>query len=231
MKILVFFSGSLRLDLNTLTYYITEFKKNFENTNYDLRYLFITDKSSPFIYCNYNHVQEELSKHANVIFIEKNKNLQVNTINKYSTISLMYYKHIQNYINITHSKFDYVIKIRNDALIKINEISKYFDNNTYSAPRYWYNKSTECKANDHFIITPFSKFMKLEFSDENINKLAPLNYDTEILTESIFLPDKTIDIKDVLEYVLNGTLKFHIKNNIIISCNFDHRNSLAAIKE
>lgn len=230
MKVLVFFSGSLRLDLNTLIYYITEFKKNFENTNHDIKYLFITDKSSPFMYCNYNYIKEELSKHANVIFIEKNRNLYVNTINKYSTISLMYYQHIQNYINITHSDFDYVVKIRNDVLIKINEISKYFDNNTYVAPRYWYCTNIKSTANDHLIIIPFSKFMKIDFSDKTINDLAPLYYDTEILTENIFLPDKTIYINDVLEYLLNGSLKFHIKNNIIMSCNFNPHNSIAVLK-
>jgi hypothetical protein len=172
MKILVFFSGSLRLDLYTLIHYIKEFKQNFENTNYEITYLFITDKSTPFMYCNYAHLKEELSKHVNVIFIEKNMNLRVTTINKYSTISLMYYKHIQNYINKTRSEFNYVIKMRNDAIIKIDGISKYFNNNTYVAPRYWYCTNVKNTANDHLIIVPFSKFMNIDFSDENINKLA-----------------------------------------------------------
>ena len=59
MKILCFFSGSLRLDLNTYIHYINEFKKNFEEINCDslksieITYLFITDKSSSFIYFDY----------------------------------------------------------------------------------------------------------------------------------------------------------------------------------
>lgn len=53
MKILCFFSGSLRLDLNTYIHYINEFKQNFEKINHnelkepiEITYLFITDKSS-----------------------------------------------------------------------------------------------------------------------------------------------------------------------------------------
>jgi hypothetical protein len=45
----------------------------------------------------------------------------------------------------------------------------------------------------------------------------------------MFLPDKPIDLNDILEYVLSGSLKFHIKNNIIISGTFDPYNSIAVL--
>jgi hypothetical protein len=229
MKTLCFFSGSLRLDLNTIIHYIKEFKKHFENMNHEITYLFITDKKNPYIYLNLDHFKTEISKHATVLFVEPNHNLNVNTMNNYSTISLMYYNHIQDYINKTNSNFDYIMKIRNDTFIKINKIEKYFNNNTYVLPRYWYNTNPNSLANDHFFIMPFLKFINIDFSNLNINKLAPLNWDTEILTQSIILPDKTIDIHDVLEYLLNGSTKFHIKHNKIITCSYDPFNSLAKI--
>lgn len=229
MKILCFFSGSLRLDINTFIYYIKEFKKHFENMNCEITYLFITDKKSPFIYVNLEHFKTEISKHAEVLFVESNPDLNVNTMNNYSTISLMYYKHIQEYINKTNSKFDYVIKIRNDLLIKINKIENYFNNNAYVLPRYWYNINPNSLANDHFFIMPFLKFINIDFSNSNINKLAPLNWDIEILTQSIILPDKVIDLHDVLEYLLNGSTKFHIKNNKILNSSFNPINSLAKL--
>ena len=71
--------------------------------------------------------------------------------------------------------------------------------------------------------------MKIDFSDEIINKMAPLHYDTKLLTEQFFLPDKIIDINDILEYVLNGKLKFHIKNNIVISGDIDPSNTFAVV--
>lgn len=233
MKILCFFSGSLRLDLNTYIHYISEFKKNFEelikNEMVEFTYLFITDKNSHLMYFDYDFLKSQLYNEigVNVLFVEKNTNLNITTINKYTTISLMYYKHIQNYINDNHLSFDFVLKIRNDLLIKINKIQNYLNGNTYVAPRYWYNVTITSLANDHFFIMPFSKFINIDFTDDNINKLAPCNYDTEILTESIILPDKIIDPQDIIEYVLNGSLKFHIKNNKIISSAFPPHISIA----
>ena len=237
MKILCFFSGSLRLDLNTYIHYINEFKKNFEEINCDslksieITYLFITDKSSSFIYFDYDFFKSELYNQTGVkvLFIEKNNNLNITTQNNYPTISLMYYKHIQDYINENNLSFDYVIKIRNDLLIKINNIYTYLNKNTYVAPRYWYNTNVNSLANDHFIIIPFSKFVTFDFKDESINRLAPHYYDTEILTEHIILPDKVIGLDDIIEYLLNGTLKFHIKHNKIISSNFPPYNSIAFV--
>lgn len=237
MKILCFFSGSLRLDLYTYIHYINEFKKNFEKMERDalepieITYLFITDKSSPLIYFDYDAFKSELHTEtgARVLFVDKNRHLNITTQNAYPTISLMYYKHIQNYINENHLIFDHVIKIRNDLLIKINQIYTYLNNNTYVAPRYWYNTNVNSLANDHFIIMPFFKFINIDFNDDTINNLAPHYYDTEILTENIVLPDKVIVLNDIIEYLLNGRLKFHIKHNKIISSDFPPYNSIAFV--
>lgn len=240
MKILCFFSGSLRLDLYTYIHYINEFKKNFEEMNCDalesltsleITYLFITDKSSRLIYFDYETFKTELHKEtgASILFVDKNINLNITTQNHYPTISLMYYKYIQDYIHANNLSFDYVIKIRNDILIKINNIHKYLNGTTYVAPRYWYNTNVNSLANDHFIIIPFSKFINIDFRDESINRLAPCYYDTEILTENIILPDKVIGLDDIIEYLLNGTLKFHIKHNKIISSDFPPYNSIAFV--
>lgn len=150
-------------------------------------------------------------------------------MNKYTTVSLMYYKYIQECINQHNLQYDYVIKIRNDVLLKINNIKKYFNEKTYVAPRYWFCANIKNTANDHLIITPFTKFMSIDFSDENINNLARVSYDTEILTENLFLPDSTIDVTDVVEYVLNGTWKFHIKHNTLISGNISSTNTFAIV--
>lgn len=227
MKILCFFSGSLRHDLNTYIYYISEFKKNF-NKNIEIKYLFITNGNNQSEYCNYEYYKKELSNYADVLFIEENAELKkIKTINGCSTISLMYYKLIQEYITTNNLYFNYIIKCRNDIYIKINNINKYFNNNTYVTPRYWYNTNPNSLSNDHFFIIPFIKFMLIDFSNTNIDKMSKLYYDTEILTENMILPDKIIDIEDVSEYLLNGSLKFHIKNNKFIISNFPTYQSIA----
>jgi hypothetical protein len=197
----------------------------------EITYLFITDRSSPLIYFDCDFFKSELYNQTGVkvLFIEKNSNLNITTQNNYPTISLMYYKHIQDYINENNLSFDYIIKIRNDLLIKINQIDTYLNDDTYVAPRYWYNTNINSLTNDHFIIMPFFKFINIDFRDESINRLAPYYYDTEILTENIVLPDKVIELNDIIEYLLNGTLKFHIKHNKIISSDFPPYNSIAFV--
>lgn len=153
MKILCYFSGSLRLDLNTYIYYINEFKKNFDNCNFEIKYIFILDKNNPYEYCNYEYFKEELSNYTDVLIIEGNSDLNnIKTINGYPTISLRYYNVIQEYIKENKLYFNYIIKCRNDLFIKIKNINNYFNNNTYVAPRYWYNVNPNSLANDHFFI-------------------------------------------------------------------------------
>jgi hypothetical protein len=225
MNILCVFVGQLRLDLNTLIRNINIFKKNFENTDINIQYLYFINGTN-FNYYDYDYSAKELFNHAHVIYAEEETT--VVSKNKRSVISCLYNKYIQQHIRSNNLDIDYVIKIRNDLYIDINHIKKYFDNSTVVAPRYWHNsiKNKDCCGNNHFYIIPYTKFMNLDFSDDMIFKLAKKCYDTEEIDWYLFTPNKVIDLNDINEYILNGSFKFHIKNNKIISMSQDYAYSL-----
>ena len=218
MKILCCFTGSIRLDIDRLIFYITEFKKHFETSNFEIKYLFLTDGNTSSIkYYNTDYAISEISKYCDVKRIETNHSLTSNLINGYPIKHMCsYFQAMQDYIKYNSLEFDYIIHIRNDLLIRIDDITKYFDTFTYVPPRYWYNRDPYNLSNNHLFIIPFAKFMNIDLSTDILNKKALTCYDAEQLNLELITPDKVINDQNIKEYLLNGDTKMHIKNSKLI---------------
>ena len=217
-KIFCFFYGVIRNDLNRLKFFISEFKKNLNG--YNVKYVFITYEPDKKFDYDKNFIIEEFGSGNEVLFRKSpDEHLTQKCLNGGNPIEYGFEHYISEFIKNIPDTFDYIIKIRADALISIKNISKYFSDKTVVAPRYWYNSNPTYVGNNHMYIMPYSKFIKLDLSYERINEVAKKSYDCEQVEISLIRPDFIISQTDIVEYKLEGSLKFHIKNGEVISAN------------
>jgi hypothetical protein len=218
MKYLCYFYGIIRTDINLLKNVIKENKENFLNKNVD--YFLIT--CNPID--NYNYDKQDLiiqlGKEVNIIFIENyceylNEILINGTYNQENK----FHVEIFNFIKNQNINYDYIIGLRSELLIKINNIDNYFNENTIIPPRYYYNLNPNLLGNNHFYIIPFQTFINLNLSFKNINEIDKISFDCEASFILLFKPNQLIKLDDIIEYNFNGTLKIHIKNNKTIYTN------------
>ena len=201
MRIFCYFSGSTRLSTLHVRQNILTFKEVLKD--YTVDYCIVTDKHEEFFFD-----VEYLSDLGEILIVPRVENCSV-TQNGHSTVSTMYYRIIQDHIK--EREYDYVIKIRNDMTLVLANIYRYFNGRTYVLPRYWWNTDPLSLENENFLIIPFVKFAQLDFSQENVDCLAPLMKDTEQLIVHLTHPTAIIDPDDIVDYCLFGTLKFHVR--------------------
>ncbi|MEX0597255.1 MAG: hypothetical protein WD512_12245 [Candidatus Paceibacterota bacterium] len=216
MNILCFFIGAIRNDLLEIKNNITMFKRTLElqrNKNkFNIKYVLITrnpDNVNPY---NIDELYKELGNSVEIVIEEPDlEMLNIKCKNNATVIGLTFHTHIKDYINKCKSEFDFIIKCRNDMLIRLNNINKYFNENLVVVPpRYWFNEDKNNLSNDHFYIMHYKHFNELDFTYKNIKILSQISHDCEEVNYNLIKPNKVIDFNDISEYKLNGSLKFHI---------------------
>ncbi len=206
MKICCFIIGAIRNPIEEIVYNINQLKENFKN--HDVTTIFSTWE--PFVSDNsyiYNYNKDELvqkiSPHVNHLLFHEN--LDFNSMRRCKNTGLPVMIHaqslVQSFIKKLDQTFDYIVRSRNDLNINIKNVEKYFDNFMYVPACYW--KGTFLH-NDHFYITPYSKFINLPLDLNTIEENVKNSHDCEEVFHRLFKPDKEIEKNDIKVYELKG---------------------------
>ena len=222
MKILCFVTGAIRNDPDDIRKNIMSIKKQIHEDDM-CHFVFLTwnpiigtfffNRCNVNYYYNYNK-DELIEKISDVIdtFIFKDSpdlKLVETCINDAPPIAAYFQTYIHEYLKQSNLQYDYVIKTRNDLLIELNDIYKFFNDSTYIPPCFWLNRVLR---NGHFYITSYNKFMEFDFSIQNIKRQTKISWDYEDLDYNLINPVRPIELNDILQYKLQGVLKFHYIN-------------------
>jgi len=137
MKYLCYFFGLVRNHIDLLKLIITENKQNFLNKNID--YFFITCNPNNEYNYNKQDLITHLSKEVKIIFIEYyNEYLNQRCINNAYPNENKFHIEMFNFIKKQNISYDYIIGLRSELLIRINNIDKYFNEDIIIPPRFYY---------------------------------------------------------------------------------------------
>jgi hypothetical protein len=120
--------------------------------------------------------------------------------------------YVKEFIIKNKLNFDYIIKIRNDIQVKINDIANFLNNKVYIPPAYWRPHEMYKPLNDHMFIMPFELFKSIDISIKNIINTTINCHDCEELNYKLIKPNEVIHNNYIKLYKTFGGAKVFIEN-------------------